>query len=114
MTWIETTSLTFSARHEDSDRSYAESLLDRLEELSLRLEDRFETVPGEVTIIVHPSPIWLTMAHPFLPAVRWSAAPPGSRYLPGWPMATTARSPLASAHHSASFFTGGSGSGLSF
>jgi len=28
------------------------------------------------------------MAHPFLPLVRWSAAPAGRRYLAGWPMAT--------------------------
>ena len=42
MTWIETTSLTFTARHEEGDRSYAEELLDRLEDLSLKLEDRFE------------------------------------------------------------------------
>jgi hypothetical protein len=88
MTWTETTSLTFSARHEDSDTSYAEELLDRLEDLSLRLEDRFEVAPGDITVVVHPSPIWLTMAHPFLPAVRWSAAPAGRRYLAGWPMAT--------------------------
>jgi hypothetical protein len=88
MTWTETTSLTFSARHEDSDTSYAEELLDRLEDLSLRLEDRFEVAPGDITVVVHPSPIWLTMAHPFFPAVRWSAAPAGRRYLAGWPMAT--------------------------
>ncbi|MBK8294861.1 MAG: hypothetical protein IPK93_08900 [Solirubrobacterales bacterium] len=88
MTWIETTSLTFTARHEDGDTSYAEEVLDRLEDLSLKLEDRFEVVPSQVTVIVHPSPIWLTMAHPFLPLVRWSAAPAGRRYLAGWPMAT--------------------------
>lgn len=88
MTWIETTSLTFLARHEDADTSYAEELLDRLEDLSLKLEDRFEIVPGEITVVVHPSPIWLTAAHPFLPFVRWSAAPAGRRYLAGWPMAT--------------------------
>ncbi|MBK5231880.1 MAG: hypothetical protein JJE13_02710 [Thermoleophilia bacterium] len=88
MTWIETTSLTFAARHEDGDTSYAEELLDRLEDLSLKLEDRFEVVPSQITVVVHPSPIWLTMAHPFLPAVRWSAAPAGRRYLAGWPMAT--------------------------
>jgi hypothetical protein len=88
MTWIETTSLTFSARHEESDTAYAEELLDRLEDLSLRLEDRFEIVPGGTSIVVHPSPLWLTLAHPFLPAVRWSAAPAGRRYLAGWPMAT--------------------------
>ena len=88
MTWIETTSLTFVARHEDADRSYAEDLLDRLEDLSLKLEDRFEVVPSGIGVVVHPSPIWLTAAHPFLPAVRWSAAPAGRRYLAGWPMAT--------------------------
>ena len=27
------------------------------------------------------------MAHPLLPAVRWSAAPAARRYLAGWPMA---------------------------
>ena len=68
MTWIETTSLTFIARHEDGDTTYAEELLDRLEDLSLKLEDRFEVVPSQITVIVHPCPIWLTMAHPFLPA----------------------------------------------
>ncbi len=88
MTWIETTSLTFTARHEDGDTSYAEELLDRLEDLSLKLEDRFEVVPGDITVVVHPSAIWLNLAHPFLPAVRWSAAPAGRRYLAGWPMAT--------------------------
>ncbi len=88
MTWIETNSLTFSARHEDGDTGYAEELLDRLEDLSLKLEDRFEVAPHDITIVVHPSPIWLNFAHPFLPAVRWAAAPAGRRYLAGWPMAT--------------------------
>ena len=88
MTWIETTSLTFTARHEDADRTYAEELLDRLEDLSLKLEDRFEVVPGDVSIVIHPSPVWLTAAHPFLPFVRYAAAPAGRRYLAGWPMAT--------------------------
>ena len=86
MTWIETTSLTFSARHEDGDSAYSESLLDRLEELSLKLEDRFDLVPTGITVVVHPSALWLDFAHPFLPAVRWSAAPAGRRYLAGWAM----------------------------
>lgn len=88
MTWIETTSLTFSARHDDADRAYAEELIDRLEDLSLKLEDRFEHVPGGITVVVHPGPAWLNAAHPFLPFVRWSAAPAGRRYLGGWAMAT--------------------------
>ena len=65
-----------------------EEVLDRLEDLSLKLEDRFEAVPGQITVVVHPSPIWLTCPTPFLPAVRWAAAPAGRRYLAGWPMAT--------------------------
>jgi hypothetical protein len=88
MTWTETTSLTFSARHEESDTGYAEELLDRLEDLSLRLEDRFEVAPDDISIVIHPSSIWLNLAHPFFPAVRWAAAPAGRRYVAGWPMAT--------------------------
>ena len=59
-----------------------------MEELRLRLEDRFETVPGDVTVVVHTNPALLSLAHPFLPAARWSAAPAGRRYLAGWAMAT--------------------------
>jgi hypothetical protein len=88
MSWIETDSLSFAARHDSDDSVFAERTLDRLEGLRLRLEDRFETVPDEVTVVVHTSPIWLTLAHPFLPAARWSAAPAGRRYMAGWAMAT--------------------------
>ena len=45
-------------------------------------------MPGEITVVVHTNPAWLAMAHPFLPAARWSAAPAGRRYLAGWPMAS--------------------------
>src|ERR1700709_866363 len=88
MSWIETESLSFTARHDTDDSAYAERTLDRMEDLRLRLEDRFGRVPGEVTIVIHTNPAWLTMAHPFLPAARWSAAPAGRRYLAGWAMAT--------------------------
>jgi hypothetical protein len=86
MTWIETDSLSFSARHDDADLACAHRVLDSLEELRLRLEDRFAEVPGNVTVILHDNPAWLSMAHPLLPAVRWSAAPAARRYLAGWPM----------------------------
>ena len=61
-------------------------MLDALEDLRLRLEDRFDYVPGDVTVILHDNPAWLSAAHPLLPAVRWSAAPAARRYLAGWPM----------------------------
>jgi hypothetical protein len=86
--WVETESLSFTARHDSGDSAYAERTLDRMEDLRLRLEDRFEEVPGDVTIVVHTHPTLLAMAHPFLPAARWSAAPAGRRYLAGWAMAT--------------------------
>jgi hypothetical protein len=85
--WVQTDSLSFRARHDTGDAAYAERTLDRLEDLRLRLEDRFERVPGGVTVVIHTNPAWLTLAHPFLPAARWSAAPAGRRYLAGWPMA---------------------------
>ena len=88
MPWVETHSLSFTARHDSGDTAFAESMLDRMEELRLRLEDRFDEVPGEVTIVVHTNPALLSMAHPYLPAARWSAAPAGRRYLAGWAMAT--------------------------
>jgi hypothetical protein len=86
VTWIETDSLSFTARHDDADLACAHRVLDTLEDLRLRLEDRFDQVPGNVTIVLHDNPAWLTAAHPLLPAVRWSAAPAARRYLAGWPM----------------------------
>jgi hypothetical protein len=87
MTWIETDSLSFTARHDDEDLACAQRVLDELEDVRLRLEDRFSEVPGNVTIVLHDNPAWLSAAHPLLPAVRWSAAPAARRYLAGWPMA---------------------------
>jgi hypothetical protein len=86
--WIETESLSFTARHESDDTEHAQRTLDALEDLRLRLEDRFDEAPGEITVILHPTPIWLAAAHPFLPAARLAAAPAGRRYLAGWAMAS--------------------------
>jgi hypothetical protein len=88
MPWIETESLSFIARHEAEDTDYAQRTLDALEDLRLRLEERFDEVPGGITVIIHPTPGWLDAAHPFLPLARLAAAPAGRRYLAGWAMAT--------------------------
>jgi hypothetical protein len=86
--WVETESLSFVARHESADEESAKRTLDALEDLRLRLEERFDEAPGGVTVIVHPTPGWLSAAHPFLPAARLAAAPAGRRYLAGWAMAS--------------------------
>src|SRR5919198_2647951 len=88
MPWIETESLSFIARHETHDTEYDQRTLDALEDLRLRLEERFDDVPGGITVIIHPTPGWLDAAHPFLPLARLAAAPAGRRYLAGWAMAT--------------------------
>ena len=88
MAWVETESLSFTARHESDDEACATRTLDRLEDLRLRLEDRFDDAPGGITVIIHPSPGWLNAAHPFLPGARLAAAPAGRRYLAGWAMAS--------------------------
>lgn len=87
MPWTQTESLSFIARHEEGDEESAERTLDDLEDLRLRLEDRFEEVPGEVTVVIHPNGGWLAAAHPFLPGARLAATPAGRRYLAGWAMA---------------------------
>lgn len=84
MPWIETASLSFTARFEEGDEESAERTLDELEDLRLRLEDRFDEAPGGITVVLHPSSPWLSAAHPLLPAARLAAAPAGRRYLAGW------------------------------
>jgi hypothetical protein len=84
MPWVETDSLSFTARFEEGDEECAERTLDELEGLRLRLEERFEHAPGGITVILHPSSAWLAAAHPFLPAARLAAAPSARRYLAGW------------------------------
>ena len=88
MAWVETESLSFTARHESDDTGSAQRTLDELEDTRLRLEERFDDAPGGITIVIHPSPGWLAAAHPFLPAARLAAAPAGRRYLAGWAMAS--------------------------
>jgi hypothetical protein len=88
MAWVETESLSFTARHESSNDEDAQRTLDALEDLRLRLEDRFDDAPGGITVILHPTPGWLAAAHPFLPLARVAAAPAGRRYLAGWAMAS--------------------------
>src|ERR687887_185603 len=88
MAWTETESLSFTARHDTEDDGAAQRTLDALEDLRLRLEERFDEAPGGITVVIHPTPGWLAAAHPFLPAARLAAAPAGRRYLAGWAMAS--------------------------
>jgi len=82
--WVETESLSFVARHESGQTGSVERLLDDLERFRAALETRFEQVPGEVTVVVHPRSLMLSLAHPWLPAMRMVSAPAGRRYFAGF------------------------------
>jgi hypothetical protein len=49
-----------------------------------RLDKRFFRTPGDVSIVMHPSPLELALAQPWLPLARRATAPAARRYLAGW------------------------------
>ena len=85
MAWVETTSPSFVARHESvavrggrrrcsrTSRHFRESL-----------EGMFEPVPRGVSVVIHPRPLMLALAAPWLPLARAVSAPAGRRYFAGW------------------------------
>ena len=84
MPWVETHSLSFSARHGSADAVAAEALLDRLEAFRARLEERFPIAAGDVAVVVHPRAAQLDLAAPWLPIARAATAPASRRYVAGW------------------------------
>lgn len=84
MAWVETHSLSFSARHESSQAEDAAAVLDDLEAFRESVAALFETTPFEVAVVIHPRPAALTLAHPWLPLARMVAAPASRRYFAGW------------------------------
>lgn len=84
MPWVETTSPTFSARHEHDDADDAAAVLELLEGTRDRLAAVFHKQPGEVAVVLHGSDLALAIAQPYLPVARALTAPAGRRYLCGW------------------------------
>jgi hypothetical protein len=82
--WVESHSLSFSARHDASQAEEAATVLASLEVLRDELEGLFERTPGEVAVVLHPRPWALALAHPWLPLARFVAAPASRRYFAGW------------------------------
>ena len=84
MAWVQSSSPSFTARHEDRDEEDVAGVLELLEGTRARLATAFDAVPGEVTVIVHPSQAQLDLAQPVLPIVRRLTAPAARRYVAGW------------------------------
>lgn len=84
VSWVETPSASFTARHQARDADDAVALLDRMELFRARLDKRFFRTPGDVSIVMHPSTLELSLAQPWLPLARRATAPAARRYLTGW------------------------------
>ena len=84
MAWVETQSPSFTARHEHSDAGAAADLLSDLESFRAELAELFPRTPGDITVLIHPRPLALTLAQPWLPVARMVAAPASRRYMAGW------------------------------
>jgi hypothetical protein len=82
--WVESHSLSFSARHDSSQAAEANRVLDALERFRDGVGGLFEHAPGDVAVVLHPRSAALTLAHPWLPLARRVAAPAGRRYFAGW------------------------------
>lgn len=84
MPWVETTSLSFAARHDSSDGDAAVAVLDELEYFREQLAHRFESTPDGVAVVLHSRPLALALAAPWLPLAQFAAAPAARRYFSGW------------------------------
>jgi len=82
--WVETPSLSFTARHESAQSDDALAVLEDLEQHRARLEELLPRVPGNVTVLLHDSPLQLLMASPMLGVTRRLASRGTRRYMVGW------------------------------
>lgn len=59
-------------------------MLADLEEFRHELEGWFDVVPGDVAVVMHPRPLMMSLAAPWLPVARMVSAPAGRRYFAGF------------------------------
>lgn len=83
-TWTETPSASFVARHASDEGGEAARILDQLEQTRARLAEIFPATPDTVSVVIHSSPTWLYMAHPYLLIARALTDRAGRRYVGGW------------------------------
>jgi hypothetical protein len=88
VTWQETATETFVARHDKRDAADAVQVLRQLEATRERLETGFGTRLDTLDVVLHGSRAQLHAAQPWLAFQRALTAPAGRRYLVGWAGAT--------------------------
>jgi hypothetical protein len=83
MTWLETTSETFVARHDERDADDAHRVLAQLEYARRRLERQLGAEAGDLAVVLHPTSAQLDAAQPWLPLQRARTNPAARRYVVG-------------------------------
>jgi hypothetical protein len=84
MTWVETTSASFRARHDSAEAQDAERVLMSLERTREQLAGLFPRVPDQITVVLHSGPFALALTNPLLPLTWLTTAPAARRYVAGW------------------------------
>ena len=84
MSWQETASPNFQARHDERDESAVVGVLEQLEATRERLERWFAPLPASVAVVLHPSAGQLTLAQPAVGLLRRLTTPAARRYVGGW------------------------------
>lgn len=84
MTWVETASARFVARHDERDAPDAAQVLRALDGATGRLERLFEVPVAQLAVVLHATEAQLDVAVPPLALVRRMTAPAGRRYVVGW------------------------------
>jgi hypothetical protein len=83
LTWVESTSAFFRARHDAGQTAEALRVLELLEATRARMAEHFPRPADDLTVVLHASVASLLMARPQL-AVSWlTTAPAARRYLAG-------------------------------
>jgi hypothetical protein len=85
VTWLETASRSFRARHDGAARDDAERVLHSLELTREALAQHFPARLAGLTVVLHRSAASLSLACPALPLAWVATAPAARRYLAGWP-----------------------------
>ncbi len=84
MTWTESVSASFRARHDSAAADDAHRVLQSLERARVHLEAYFPRAPDEFTVVLHGGPAGLILTNPLLPLTWVSTAPAARRYVVGW------------------------------
>jgi hypothetical protein len=84
MTWEQSVSASFTARHESADADDAHRVLQSLERTRDRMAARFDRTPEDLTVVLHRSVAGLSLTNPLLPAEWLLTAPASRRYVAGW------------------------------